>query len=157
MKNIHIIIICATLLIAVTIRTTYPFHEGFLSGSLVVGQFMRNNSVVLPVELEVSQTPQQIEQGLMHRNTLAPNTGMLFVFSDEQKRAFWMRNTRVPLDMFFITSAGHITNIHPSVPPYSEELRSSTAPVQYVVELPGGTAEKYGIIAGDSFVWKAHG
>lgn len=117
------------------------------------GTFIHEEKVILAVDLELARTPQQIEQGLMHRTYLAPNSGMLFWFNEDAPRSFWMRNTLIPLDMVFVTSAGRITNINPSAEPKTDTLRKSTEPVQYVVELPGGTAEKYGIQAGDTFQW----
>lgn len=108
---------------------------------------------LLVVDLEVANTPKAIEQGLMNRQYIAPNTGMLFWFEKEEPRSFWMRNTLVPLDMIFITSTGRITNIHHAVPPNNDTLRSSAEPVQYVVELPGGTAAKHQLTAGDRFSW----
>ncbi len=126
--------------------------EGFQSQP-IKGTFLRNNEVQLAVDLEVAKTPQQIEQGLMNRTHLAPNSGMLFLFDSDAPRSFWMRNTLIPLDMIFVTSDNRITNIIPSAEPKTDTLRKSTEPVQYVVELPGGTAEKHGIQAGDTFQW----
>jgi uncharacterized membrane protein (UPF0127 family) len=146
-------IVLATIL-AICIKNAKA-KEAFASTSNypVVGEFTRVTTKLLTVNMELANTAKEIERGLMHRSSLPANTGMLFQFPDEQERAFWMRNTLVPLDMLFVTSAGRITNIHPSVPPHSEELRRSNGPAQYVVELPGGTAEKYGIQAGDRFQW----
>jgi uncharacterized membrane protein (UPF0127 family) len=114
------------------------------------GMFLRKTGP-LQVDLELAQTPQEIEQGLMYRTHLPPNTGMLFTFPTESHRSFWMRNTLVPLDMIFINSAGRIVNIEHEAPPKSETLRHSKEPVQYVVELPGGTAKSQGIQIGDRF------
>lgn len=123
--------------------------EGFQQ--TVQGRFFNTAGQELLVDLEIARTPTQIEQGLMHRTYLAPRTGMLFWFEEAAPRSFWMRNTLVPLDMVFVTSSGRISNIVPSVPPRTEEGRRSTEPVQYVVELPGGTAASHGIRAGDRF------
>ncbi len=123
--------------------------------TITKGSFLSktDNTVLLVADLEVVRTPKAIEQGLMNRTHLAPNTGMLFWFEGEAERSFWMRNTLVPLDIVFVNSAGRITNIHYNVPTENDTLRRSTEPVQYAVELPGGTAEKHGIAAGDRFVW----
>ena len=154
MKFVHILLLLILIVIVIILRVKIKEAEAFASNYPVVAEFTRDGSQLLKVHLELANTAQQIEQGLMHRASLPANTGMLFQFPDEQERAFWMRNTLVPLDMLFVTSAGRITNIHSSVPPHSEELRRSRGPVQYVVELPGGTAEKYGIQAGDQFQWQ---
>jgi uncharacterized membrane protein (UPF0127 family) len=129
--------------------------EGFrtYTNNPIKGTFQRNGQVLLQVDLELARTPKEIEQGLMHRTHLAPNSGMLFWFEDEVERSFWMRNTLISLDMIFVNSAGRITNIEASVPPQNDTLRRSKEPVQYVVEVPGGTAAIYGIQAGDRFAW----
>lgn len=125
--------------------------EGF-QPTTVKGRFLNAaGQELLVADLEVARTPTQIEQGLMHRAHLAPRTGMLFWFEDAAPRSFWMRNTLVPLDMVFVTSAGRISNTLPSVSPRTEDARRSTEAVQYVVELPGGTAAAHGIQAGDRF------
>ncbi len=103
------------------------------------------------VNLEVVQTAPEIQRGLMGRTSLPPNTGMLFQFPDEKLRSFWMQNTLIPLDMFFINSAGRIVNIVHSAPPLTETLQHSIEPAQYVVELAGGSAQALGIQAGDRF------
>ncbi len=126
--------------------------ELFVSQSLK-GTVYAGDKVIYTADLEVARTPQEIERGLMHRTAMQPQQGMLFWFQDEQPRSFWMRNTLIPLDMVFITSTGRITNIIHSASPKTETLRSSTEPVQYVVELPGGTAATYGIVSGHRFAW----
>lgn len=157
MKHPYILLVAVGVLVSMSFLQSLQNSDGFELQShsqSIKGVFLRNNEAVLAVDLELATTPKQIEQGLMHRTSLAPNTGMLFVFPDEQERAFWMRNTLTSLDMIFVTSTGRITNIHSSVPPHSEELRRSIAPTQYVVELPSGTAKKQGIQAGDIFQWR---
>lgn len=141
------------LVLGVLAFVAYNPTEGFQSAlqATVKGRFFNRNQELLEVDLEVARTPTQIQQGLMHRSYLAPRTGMLFWFKEAAPRSFWMRNTLVPLDMVFVTSTGRISNILPSVPPRTEEARRSIEPVQYVVELPGGTAAAYGLRAGDHF------
>jgi uncharacterized membrane protein (UPF0127 family) len=153
MKRPYILLGVVGLLVLLTFLHFLQRTESFQSTSLLKGTFLHENNVILTVDLELANTPIQIEQGLMHRTYLAPNQGMLFWFETEAMRRFWMRNTLIPLDMIFVTSAGRITNIIPSATPKTEELRFSSEPVQYVVELPGGTAEKYRIQAGDTFKW----
>ncbi len=99
--------------------------------------------------VELALTPDQQEKGLMFRTELADNAGMLFAFPEESKRAFWMRNTLVPLDMVFIKKDGAIALIHQNaVPEYLTPIPSQE-PVLAVLELKGGVTEKLGIKAGD--------
>ena len=99
--------------------------------------------------LEVAQTPEQLERGLMFRDSMPANAGMLFLLGDEEIASFWMRNTFLPLDMIFIAKDGRITNIHRNAAPGSTAIISSTALVTAVLEVNGGITQKLGIHAGD--------
>src|SRR5262244_2044718 len=103
--------------------------------------------------VEVADTPETWEHGLMERATLAPNAGMLFIFPDVTPRAFWMMNTLIPLDMLFIDAGRRVINIQanavPCVPPQRCPTYKSTAPAKYVLEIAGGRAQALGIQAGD--------
>ena len=103
--------------------------------------------------VEVADTPETWEHGLMERATLAPNAGMLFIFPDVTPRAFWMMNTLIPLDMLFIDADRRIINIQDSAPPCAPPQRCptyhSTAPAKYVLEIPGGRARTLDLRAGD--------
>ncbi len=151
MKRSYILLGAVGILVFVILLPSLQ-KEGFQS-QLIKSNFMRDNEIILTVDLELARTPKQIEQGLMNRSYLAPNHGMLFLFNSDAPRSFWMHNTLIPLDMIFVTSAGRITNIIHSAEPKTDTLRKSTEPVQYVVELPGGTAKKHKIQAGDTFQW----
>lgn len=96
-------------------------------------------------EVEIADTPEERGRGLMHRDELAPDRGMLFVFPRRERIAMWMRNTRIPLDMLFIDDDGRILQIHERAVPYSETTISSRRRVRYVLELVGGTAERLAI------------
>ena len=100
------------------------------------------------VELAATDTQRTI--GLMHRNYLAPDRGMLFDFQTEQPEQFWMRNTFIPLDMVFIRASGRIIFIVQNTTPHSDKPVGPSQPVQAVLELPGGTAERLGLKAGDT-------
>lgn len=96
-------------------------------------------------EVEIADTPEERGRGLMNRDDLAADRGMLFVFPRRERIAMWMRNTRIPLDMLFITDDGRVVQIHERAVPYSETTISSRRRVRYVLELAGGTAERLGI------------
>jgi uncharacterized membrane protein (UPF0127 family) len=100
------------------------------------------------VNLEVVATPAKIQRGLMHRRHLAPDRGMLFVFSSERVRSFWMKNTLISLDMLFVKEDMTIAGIERNTVPLSLESRSIGIPTRYVIEVNGGWTEKHGIEAG---------
>ena len=100
------------------------------------------------VELEVVSTPAKIQRGLMHRRHLPPNRGMLFVFSSERVRSFWMKNTLIPLDMLFVKADMTVAGIERNTVPLSLESRSIGVPTQYVIEVNGGWTAKHGVEPG---------
>lgn len=99
--------------------------------------------------VELVDTPETRAQGLMFRQDLGPNEGMLFDFKQEQPVAFWMRNTFIPLDMIFVKSNGTIANIHVNARPHDPTSIPSEGPVQFVLEIPGGRSVEIGLAAGD--------
>jgi uncharacterized membrane protein (UPF0127 family) len=101
-------------------------------------------------EIELALTPAQEEQGLMFRQRLAPDAGMLFDFGDTAPRAFWMKNTLIPLDMLFIAASGRVVDIHERAVPLSEDVIPSRVPARAVLELNGGTVARLGIKIGDT-------
>jgi hypothetical protein len=99
--------------------------------------------------VEVAETPEQMEQGLMFRRELAPDAGMLFDYKQPIVATMWMRNTLIPLDMLFVDGTGRIVNIHERAVPQSDDVITAAAPVRAVIELNGGTAARLGIRPGD--------
>lgn len=106
------------------------------------------------IRAEIAQTPAEQSNGLMYRDSLDENTGMLFVFERVEPVAFWMKNTRIPLDIIFVNASGSIVNIvtaQPCIEEPCEQYRSDGA-VKYVLEVNGGYAARQGIRAGDIVV-----
>jgi uncharacterized membrane protein (UPF0127 family) len=99
--------------------------------------------------VEVAETPEQMEQGLMFRRAMAPDAGMLFDYKTPTVATMWMRNTLIPLDMLFVDAQGRIVNIHQRAVPQSLDIIAAAAPVRAVIELNGGTAARLGIAPGD--------
>ena len=107
-----------------------------------------NGAVPLHVELAVTG-PQQ-ERGLMYRTSLNVDQGMLFIFPDSQNRAFWMKNTRIPLDLIFLDADRKIVHIAHDAQPEDETLIPSQQPAAYVLEVLGGQAVEWGLADGDT-------
>jgi uncharacterized protein len=99
--------------------------------------------------VELAMTPEQMEIGLMFRRSLAPDSGMLFVYPSDRPVAFWMKNTFIPLDMIFIGGDGHIRRIVARTVPLSTIPISSVDAVRAVLEINSGTADRLGIKPGD--------
>ena len=102
----------------------------------------------LNVTAEIADNPDLRARGLMDRDSLAPNHGMLFVYGTTQVRSFWMRNTRIPLDIAFIDANGVIINIE-QMEPQSDQNYYSQWPMMYALEMSLGWFEANGIGPGD--------
>lgn len=103
--------------------------------------------------VEVASTPEQQAQGLMGREVLASNAGMLFPFSPPRPASFWMKNTLIPLDMIFIRPDGRIGRIAAKTVPHSLEPVAFDEPAAAVLEIRGGRAAELGIRVGDRVSW----
>ena len=99
--------------------------------------------------VELALTPDQRARGLMERDQMAADRGMLFDFGLSRRVAMWMKNTYLPLDMLFIREDGTIARIAADTLPLSEEIIDSPEPVRFVLELNGGTAARLGVVSGD--------
>jgi len=99
------------------------------------------------ITAEAATTNQSRTIGLMHRERLAPNHGMLFVFDDKAQQCFWMRNTIVPLTIAFIEDDGTILQLA-DMAPKSEASHCSQKPVRYALEMEQGWFGKRGIAPG---------
>lgn len=109
----------------------------------------RHNFVV-----EVARTPEEQAQGLMHRQAMEPNRGMLFPYDPPQPASFWMKNTSIPLDIIFIRPDGTIGRIARNTEPMSLDPIPSLEPVSAVLEIAGGRAAELGIEPGDTVSWQ---
>lgn len=102
--------------------------------------------------VEVVDTPEGRAKGLMFVQELAKDAGMLFDFKEERPVSFWMQNTYIPLDMVFVGSDGVVKTVHANARPMDTTSIPSGAPVQYVLEIPGGVAASIGLKAGDTMI-----
>ena len=103
--------------------------------------------------VEVARTPEQQTQGLMHRQSLAPDRGMIFPFEQPRVASFWMKNTLIPLDLIFIHSDGTVESVAANTVPLSLDPVASQGPVAAVLEIAGGRAAELGIKPGDKVEW----
>ena len=104
--------------------------------------------------IEVADDPVERERGLMFREHMDDDHGMLFVFEEQGQVGFWMKNTPMPLDLLFISQDGTVKAIRKGEP-FSEASISPGQPVRFVLEFKAGTAAENGIGDGDKVVHKA--
>ena len=103
--------------------------------------------------VEVATTTHQHSYGLMFTPKVPPHTGMLFVFSTDQVRQFWMKNTPVSLDILFFDQSGMLVSLISDTTPFSETLLISAGTARYVLEIAGGEAARLKIGAGARLKW----
>ncbi len=101
---------------------------------------------------EIADTPRKREKGLMKREELPADRGMLFIFEKEKKVSFWMKDTGIPLTIAYISKSGQIREIH-DLQPYSENPVSSVYSILYALEVNRGFYKENGIQIGDQLIF----
>jgi len=101
--------------------------------------------------VELAKTPEEIRKGLMFRESLEPDKGMLFIFEEESEHSFWMKDTKIPLDIIWINSNKEVIFIEKGVQPCQGECEvfSPEVVARYVLELNAGTTDSLGVGLGD--------
>jgi uncharacterized protein len=107
--------------------------------------------------VELATTSEERSQGLMNREEMADDHGMIFDFGATRPVMMWMKNTILPLDMVFLAPDGEVLGVAAEAVPFSETIISSPGPVRYVLEINAGLAAEKGIAAGDKVVHPAVG
>ena len=111
--------------------------------------FINNESeVISTVDVAVADDNQERSEGLMNITDLPADSGMLFIFENEQPRSFWMVNTPLSLDIIFVNSTMEIVRVHRNTQPYSQKSIESEAPAKYVIEVNAGYALDHDIREG---------
>ncbi|TVP87302.1 MAG: DUF192 domain-containing protein [Pseudomonadaceae bacterium] len=102
-------------------------------------------------QLEYVADPESRRQGLMGRDSLESNAGMLFDFPEGTQPQIWMRNMHISLDLLFVDNRGQVVDIYQQVPPCSRmpcPVYSASRPLRFVIEVPSGTVDNLGLIKG---------
>jgi uncharacterized protein len=105
------------------------------------------------VSVEIADTAAKREIGLMYRNHLDEDAGMIFAFAESAPREFWMKNTEIPLDMIFADANAKVAGFVADAAPYTETPRTVDAPAEYVLEVNGGFCARHHVAAGDRLVF----
>ncbi len=114
---------------------------------------IRTAGAVHKFRVEVARTAEEQERGLMFRDSLPADGGMIFPMATPRFASFWMKNTVIPLDMIFVRTDGSIARIAADTVPYSLTPVDSGEPVAAVLEIAGGRAAQLGIAEGDHVIW----
>ncbi|MDG1730283.1 MAG: DUF192 domain-containing protein [Algibacter sp.] len=111
--------------------------------------FKTSDSTKVSLDIEIADTDFDIQTGLMYRNSMKTSQGMLFVFNDETERFFYMKNTKIPLDLIFVNANQKIVSFQKNAQPFDESSLPSNAPAKYVLEINAGLVDTWGITVGD--------
>jgi len=147
-------VVCCSILVQIFIQISTHLHASEQKSTLykvsklsIVTSSVRHNFLV-----EVAKSASQRQRGLMGRQKLLLDRGMLFDFVLPQKINMWMKHTHIPLDMLFIDEFGKIITIVSNTVPNSETIISSPHPARAVLELNAGTISRLKIKVGDKII-----
>ena len=129
------------------VHVDIPFR---MDGSLTMS---RDGEVYQSIAIEIADNDSTRERGLMQRDGLPKDSGMLFIFDSESEQGFWMANTRIALDLIFVRSDGQVQSISKYIQPMRLETVPSQGPAQYVLEVEAGYTDSVGLIEGDILEW----
>nr|WP_299070277.1 DUF192 domain-containing protein [uncultured Allomuricauda sp.] len=107
------------------------------------------DSLTALFNIEIAESEYETQTGLMYRESMEENQGMLFIFPDVAMHSFYMKNTQFPLDIIYIDENLKIASFQKDAKPYNESGLSSKVPVKYVFEINAGLSEKLGLEIGD--------
>ncbi|APY09077.1 hypothetical protein BWZ20_12530 [Winogradskyella sp. J14-2] len=112
------------------------------------------DSIIKILDIEFAEDDYETQTGLMYRNQLGTNQGMLFIFPKVQMRSFYMKNTKIPLDIIYINENMEIVSFQKNAKPLDETALPSEAPAQYVLEINAGLADEWQLNVGDKIEFK---
>ncbi|MBT0607333.1 DUF192 domain-containing protein [Aequorivita echinoideorum] len=109
------------------------------------------DSIIAKLDIEIADDEYQTQTGLMYRHSMPENQAMLFVFNDEQRRSFYMKNTEIPLDIIYFNAEKKINSIQKNAKPNDETSLPSETVSQYVLEVNAGLSDRWNLQNGDRF------
>ncbi|QNK79009.1 DUF192 domain-containing protein [Winogradskyella undariae] len=109
-----------------------------------------SDSIIKTIDIEIADDEYTTQTGLMYRTELETNQGMLFMFPDSQMRSFYMKNTKIPLDIIYIDENKTIVSFQKNAKPMDETSLPSEAPAKYVLEIYGGLSDVWNLNVGDT-------
>ncbi|WP_299115147.1 DUF192 domain-containing protein [uncultured Winogradskyella sp.] len=108
-----------------------------------------SDSIIKTLDIEIADNDYETQTGLMYRTQLKTNHGMLFIFPDMDYRSFYMKNTKIPLDIIYIDENYKIVSFQKNAKPFNEASLPSEAPAQYVLEINAGLCDEWQLEIGD--------
>ncbi len=108
-----------------------------------------SDSILKTIAIEIAASDYETQTGLMYRNTLGKDQGMLFIFPDAQLRNFYMKYTKIALDIIFIDANRTIVSFQKDTEPLNEGSLPSKLPAKYVLEINAGLSDEWQLNVGD--------
>ncbi|MBZ9728561.1 DUF192 domain-containing protein [Salegentibacter sp. JZCK2] len=108
-----------------------------------------NGDTIQQIDIEIADNAYEHQTGLMYRESMEDDQGMLFIYDDEAPRAFYMKNTYIALDIIYFASDSTAVSFQKNAQPEDETSLPSEAPAQFVLELNAGLADDWNIEVGD--------
>jgi uncharacterized membrane protein (UPF0127 family) len=107
------------------------------------------DSVIATIDIEIAETEYETQTGLMYRKSMEKNRGMLFIFPNETRKSFYMKNTEFPLDIIYVNSDLKVVSIQKNAKPFDQSSIPSQVPAKYALEVNAGLSDQWGIEPGD--------
>ena len=114
----------------------------------------KSDSIIQTLDIEIADNAYETQTGLMYRSQLGQNQGMLFIFPDMQMRSFYMKNTKIPLDIIYINDQMEIVSFQKNAKPFDETSLPSSAPAKYVLEINAGLSDTWQLEENDKIEFK---
>lgn len=108
------------------------------------------DSIKANFDIEIAETEYETLTGLMYRESMKKDRGMLFIQPEETEQNFYMKNTEIPLDIIYINSGMKVVSFQKNAKPLDESSLPSRAPAKYVLEINAGLSDSLGLQVGDS-------
>lgn len=153
LRNLLIVLACAALVGCKDNKSNTISETPVTFTKEAEGAIYKGDSLLIDgLEIEVADTPYERQTGLMYRESMKEKQGMWFVFKEEAPRAFYMKNTLMTLDIIYADKQGKVVSIVKNADPLNESSLPSEGPAMYVLELNGGSSDKWNIEVNDSIV-----
>ena len=110
-----------------------------------------NGDTLRKIDVELAETDYEKQTGLMYRESLGSDQGMLFVYDSERIRNFYMKNTYIPLDILYYDTDSTLVSIQKNATPRDETNLPSDGPAQFVLEINAGLADEWGVTSQSTF------
>ena len=115
---------------------------------------LKSGDTIKKLDIEIANSQYERETGLMYRQSMEENQGMLFIYPKEALRSFYMKNTYIPLDIIYYSKDSAMVSFQENAKPLDETSLPSEKPAQFILELNAGKVKEWNIEVGDKIDFK---